>query len=88
MISKKNPDKLIFSSNKRTNINELINYLLKKNKTKKTFSIKINKNRSLPLGNNLFTKKILNWNLKKNIFSAADELNSHPLKSMFKKNIT
>lgn len=87
MLSKKNPDKLIFSSNKRTNINVIINYLLKKNKIKKTFPIIINKKRSLPLGNNLFTKKILNWKLKKNIFFAVDELNKSPLKSMFKKNI-
>ena len=87
IISKKNPDKLIFSSNKRTNINELIYYLLKKNKIKKTFPIKINKEKLLPLVNNLFTKKILNWKLKKNIFFAADELNKPLLKSMFKKNI-
>ena len=30
--TKKNPDKLIFSSNKRTNINDIIKYLLKINK--------------------------------------------------------
>jgi len=76
IISKKNPDKLIFSSNKRTNINKLINYLLNKNKIKKNLLSKINKKRSLPLGNNLYTKKILNWKIKKNVFSVANKLNN------------
>ena len=76
MISKKNPDKLIFSSNKRTNINKLINYLLKKNKIKKNLLSKINKKRLLPLGNNLYTKKILNWKIKKNVFFVANKLNN------------
>jgi GDPmannose 4,6-dehydratase len=75
IISKKNPDKLIFSANKKTFINDLINFLLKKNKTKKKFiTNNINKN-STPIGDNSYTKKILNWKLKKNIFIAANELN-------------
>ena len=75
IISKKNPDKLIFSANKKTFINDLINFLLKKNKTKKKFiTNNINMN-STPIGDNSYTKKILNWKLKKDIFIAANELN-------------
>ena len=43
-ISKSNPDKLIFSSNKRTFINDIINYLLKFTNNKMKFNkIKFNK---------------------------------------------
>ena len=75
IISKKNPNKLIFSANKKTFINDLIDFLLKKNKIKKEF-ITDNANRNAtPIGDNSYTKKILNWKLKKNIFIAANELN-------------
>lgn len=75
IISKKNPNKLIFSANKKTFINDLIDFLLKKNKIKKKF-ITDNANRNAtPIGDNSYTKKILNWKLKKNIFIAANELN-------------
>ena len=69
------PDKLIFSSNKRTYINEIIHHLIKVNKLKINLNTKILKNTYTPIGDNGFTKKILNWKPKKNIFSAARELN-------------
>ena len=69
------PDKLIFSSNKRTYINEIIRYLFKINKLKINFNVNILKNTFTPVGDNRLTKKILNWRQKKNIFSAARELN-------------
>ncbi len=75
IISKKNPDKLIFSSNKKTFINDLIDFLLKKNKIKKDFNTNNVNENATPIGNNTYTKKILNWKLKKNIFIAANELN-------------
>ncbi len=69
------PDKLIFSSNKRTYINEIIHHLIKINKLKINLNKDILKNTYTPIGDNRFTKKILNWKPKKNIFSAARELN-------------
>ena len=75
MISKYSPDKLIFSSNKRTYINDIIYLLLKKNKIKYNFTNKIKSNSSTPIGDNKFTSRLLNWSHKKNIFVAAKELN-------------
>ena len=75
IITEKNPDKLIFSSNTKTYINDLINFLLKKNKINKTFFRNNKNSNSTPIGDNSFTKKILNWDVKKDIFIAANELN-------------
>ena len=77
VISKKNPDKLIFSSNVKVFINDIINFLLKKNKIKKIFITNNLNSNSTPIGDNSFTKKILNWKIKKNIFIAANELNKN-----------
>ena len=74
-ISKYSPDKLIFSSNKRTYINDIIYLLLKKNKIKYNFTNKVKSNSSTPIGDNKFTSRLLNWSHKKNIFVAAKELN-------------
>ena len=56
-------------------MNQIIDYLIKVNKS----SIKLNtynfKNTFTPIGDNRLTKKILNWKQKKNIFIAAKELN-------------
>jgi GDPmannose 4,6-dehydratase len=73
IFSKKNPDKLIFSSNERTFINDIINFLIKKKNWKFNTSKKNNK---LPTGNNNLTRKILNWRLKKNTLIAVKEINS------------
>lgn len=73
--TKKNPNKLIFSSNKRFHINDIINYLLKINRINKKFIKKHNKQNQASIGDNSYTKKLLNWNLKKNIFIAVKELN-------------
>jgi len=72
---KKNPDKLIFSSNKRTYINDLIKFLLKENKINYKFNAP-KKSTNTPIGDNTLTKSILKWKLKKNIFIATRELNS------------
>mgnify|MGYP001466158960 FL=1 len=73
---KKNPDKLIFSSNKRTQINDIINFLLKINKIKKIVNLKVKRKRASSIGDNSYTKKLLNWKLKKDIFIAVKELNN------------
>ena len=72
-LSKKNPNKLIFSSNQRIFINDIINYLL----NLKSFRVKFDKpKKKYPssIGNNILTKKELKWKPKKNIFLAAKEL--------------
>ena len=75
IISKDNPNKLIFSSSKETFINDIIKFLLrKKNIKKKLIDNNLSKN-STPIGDNSFTKKLLKWKIKKNIFIAANELN-------------
>jgi len=75
MISKTNLNQLIFSSNKRTFINDIIKFLLKKNNIKKNFKIKELSFSSTPIGDNSLTKKLLKWKSKKNIIIAASELN-------------
>ena len=75
IISKKNPNKLIFSSSKETFINDIIKFLLKKNKIKKNFIDNVFTKNSTPIGDNSYTKKFLNWKIKKDIFIAASELN-------------
>jgi GDP-D-mannose dehydratase len=70
--TKKNPDKLILSSSKRTYINKIIKIFNKKMKY-----IKLNKNfkknRNL-IGNNQLAKRIIGWKIKKNITKAANEI--------------
>ena len=73
--TKKNPDKLIFSSHKRTFINDIIKYLLKANKLNNITNVKLTKRKSSSLGDSSFTQKLLNWKLKKNIFVAVKQLN-------------
>ncbi len=75
LLLKSCPDKLIFSSNKRTYMNKIIDHLIRINK----LEIKLNnnnlKNTFTPVGDNKLTKKILNWKQKKDIYTAARELN-------------
>lgn len=87
ILLKKNIDKIILSSNKRIYINNIINYLLKINKDKKKFFIRKKKNISSPIGVNSYTKKILKWKIKKNIFMAAKELFYFNEKSFYKTKI-
>ena len=74
--TRENPDKLIFSSNKRSNINDIINYLIKINKVNFKLNGKVKNKTYSSIGDNSYTKKILNWKLKKDIFIAAKELNN------------
>ena len=65
---------LILSSSKKTKINSVINYLIKKydNQIKITSIPKINTN--IMIGDNRLAKKNLSWKPSKNIFIAADEI--------------
>ena len=74
MFSKVNLDKLIFSSGKNTSINEIIQYVIKKNKLNININFTENKIKKSLLGNNTLLKKNLNWSPKKNIYTAANEI--------------
>ena len=76
IISKKNPNKLIFSSNKSTFINDIIKYLLKKNNINKKFIGNDIIANSTPIGDNSYTKKLLKWKIKKDVFIAVSQLNN------------
>ena len=75
MISKSNPNQLIFSSNKTVFVNDIIKFLLQKNNIKRKFKNNKLSYSSTPIGDNSFTKKLLKWKSKKNIIMAASELN-------------
>ena len=72
---KKNINKVILSSNNQFYINDIINFLLKRNNIKKKFILKNQLPLSTPVGDNTISKKLLSWKIKKNILIAADELN-------------
>ena len=72
---KTNINKIILSSNKRTKVNDIIEFILKKRKVKKEFDYNKTKYQHQPIGDNSYSKKILKWSIKKNIFIAVSELN-------------
>ena len=74
MFSKVNLDKLIFSSGKNTSINEIIQYVIKKNKLNINVDFTENIIKKSLLGNNTLLKKNFNWSPKKNIYTAANEI--------------
>ena len=67
-------DKLILSSGKKIKINDIINYLIKKYSNLKKIQTFVKKNNNFIVGNNNKAKKILNWKIKKNIYTAVDEM--------------
>lgn len=68
-------DNLILSSGKKTSVNSIINYLIKKYK-KKNFLLQNRFKGKIKfiVGDNSLAKKILKWKIKKNIFIAANEM--------------
>ncbi len=74
ILYKKNINKIIFSSKKKTYINNIIRLLLKKNKFKDLPIVKKIIGKSLPIGDNSYAKKKLNWQPNKNIILAAREI--------------
>jgi len=78
-LSKKNIDKIILSSGKRTYLNKIIEYLekkffltIKKNITKDSVNYKV-------LGSNLLAKKILKYKTKKDLLNVCKELTKNYL---------
>ena len=71
--SNKNPDKIILSSNKLYRLNNLIDFGLRKFNFEKFTKVSNIKTISL-IGNNKFSKKLLNWKIKKNSLIAFKEI--------------
>ena len=67
-------DNLILSSSKKTKINLIINYLLRKYDKSIKIRSKAKKNTNYMIGDNKLAKKNLNWRQSKDIFIAADEI--------------
>jgi GDPmannose 4,6-dehydratase len=70
--TKKNPDKIILSSGKRTYINHIIEFFIPKFRSKLK-KLNLNK-KELIIGNNTKAINLLNWKIKKNSLLAAKEL--------------
>ena len=79
LFLKKKIKNIILSSGKKTYINDIIKYLIKKNKLELKLNYNNIKKRYCIIGDNTYAKKTLKWKIKKNIFLAAQEI--------FKKNI-
>tara|TARA_B100000780_G_scaffold49796_1_gene30940 strand:+ start:690 stop:1616 length:927 start_codon:yes stop_codon:yes gene_type:complete len=77
MFGTKNFDKLILSSGKSTSINNIIKYIIKKNKLLLNINLKEHKTKKTLIGNNKLAKQKLNWSPKKNIYIAADDIYRH-----------
>jgi GDP-D-mannose dehydratase len=74
ILSPKNLDNIILSSNKITMINDIILFVLKRNKIKTSFNFNSKVNSKNLIGDNSFAKKNIYWKPKKNIFLAANEM--------------
>ena len=73
-LSKKNIDNVILSSGKLTNINDIIKFVIRKEKIFVPFNIYSKKKNKGLIGNNLLAKKKFNWFPKKDIFDASLEI--------------
>tara|TARA_B100000780_G_scaffold129912_1_gene91031 strand:- start:1338 stop:2240 length:903 start_codon:yes stop_codon:yes gene_type:complete len=69
-----NIDKIILSSNKKTSLNNIIKYLIKKNNLGINIIDCKKKVTKCLIGNNKLAKKKLNWLPNKNIFLAANDI--------------
>ena len=67
-------ENLILSSSKKTSVNSIIDYLLKKYSKKIKIKSKPKLNNNFMIGNNKLAKNVLKWKISKNIFMAADEI--------------
>jgi len=74
MFGTTNFDKLILSSGKKTSINDIIQYIVKKNKLHLDVNLKKFKSKKTLIGNNKLASRILKWSAKKNVYIAADEI--------------
>ena len=69
-----NFDKLILSSGKSTSLNDIIKYIIKKNKLKLDINLDKYVNKKGLVGSNKLACKKLGWAPKKNVYIAADEI--------------
>ena len=65
---------LVVMITRKTKINSIIDYLLRKHNSSIKITSTPQKNNNFIIGNNKLAKNILNWKLSKNIFIAADEI--------------
>tara|TARA_Y100001958_G_C20661538_1_gene184932 strand:- start:42 stop:392 length:351 start_codon:yes stop_codon:yes gene_type:complete len=73
--NKKKITKIILSSNKSSSINNIINYVIKKNHIKLKLNFNKVKQKGLfILGDSSLAKKTLRWKHEKNIFIAAQDI--------------
>ena len=72
--SNKNLDNLILSSNKATSLNNIIYFIINKNKLKIDLKVKRLRKKKVLIGNNSKAKNLLKWRTKKDIFIAANEI--------------
>ena len=74
ILTRKKIKRLILSSNMCTSINDIVKYVIQKNKINLKLNFKTKKNMKCLKGNNILAKKIIKWKPKKNSFMAADEI--------------
>lgn len=74
VLTKKKMNNIILSSGKKTYINDIIKFLIKRNKINLKLDFNLIKKNFCIIGNNKFAKKVINWKIKKNIFLAAQEI--------------
>ncbi len=74
ILSKKKIKRLVLSSNKCTSVNDIIRYIIKKNKIKLHLNYKLKAKKICLKGNNKLAKRVINWKPKKNAFVAANEI--------------
>ena len=74
ILTKKKIKRLILSSNKCTSINDVVKYVIQKNKINLKLDFKTKKRVKCLKGNNNLAKKIIKWKPKKSSFIAADEI--------------
>lgn len=69
-----NINNLILSSSRKTKVNSIINYLIKKYSKKIIIKSTPKINNNFMIGDNKLAKNLLNWNISKNIYVAVDEM--------------
>jgi len=74
ILTKKRIKRLILSSNMCTAINDIVKFVIKKNKINIKLNFKTKKRCKCLKGNNRLAKKIIKWKLKKSPFIAANEI--------------
>ena len=82
IFTQKKIKNIILSSGNKTFVNDIIEFLIKKNKINLKLINNKTKTSHCIVGKNNFAKKIINWKIKKNIYLAAQELYIKKLKKL------